>query len=87
MDSPDNVAKVVEDEGGKERVLILRHESGAFALLPQYWYSNVYEGKLVAEGWASAARPASLFADVDLAEQQAHRELFDLVARRRARKS
>jgi hypothetical protein len=45
-------AKTLDSTDGKRRVLLVRRSDGYFGLVEQYWYQNIYEGKLVAEGWA-----------------------------------
>lgn len=55
----------------KERVHIVRRMDGVFQYVHENWYRNVYEGQLIAEGWRTPSFSGGLFADAELAEQNA----------------
>jgi hypothetical protein len=56
---------------GQRRVLIVERDDSTFMLVQQYWYRNVYEGRLIAEGWQSLHSPASFFATAEIAKFEA----------------
>jgi hypothetical protein len=66
-----NAEKILQRADGKRRVLLARRKDGKYGLVVEYWYENVFEGKLIARGWAVLDRPASIFDTVEIAEREA----------------
>ena len=54
------------------RILIVERDDGTFMLVEQKWYRNVYERRLIAEGWRSFGPGPSFFETVEIAEREAH---------------
>lgn len=73
------VIKTLDSTDGRRRILLFQRPNGYFGFVEQYWYENVYEGKLVAEGWASLYTPSSVFETVEVAEREA-KALYHWVA-------
>ena len=65
------VAKILDSADGKRRVLLTERPDGKFGCVEQYWYRNTYEGKVIAEGWASLGSPPSFFETLEIAEREA----------------
>jgi hypothetical protein len=61
----------------KRRVAIFRRDDGYFGLREEYWYENIYDGKLVSSGWAASAAEKSIF----LTKDEAHSEALATFAR------
>ncbi|MDG3441659.1 hypothetical protein [Nitrospirillum amazonense] len=66
--------KILSGSNPARRVLVVRRPDGFYALRPQYHYRNVWEGTLVAEGWAPLPEPSSLYETALLAEREAFAE-------------
>jgi hypothetical protein len=71
IDSRCTVAKNLESPDRTHRVLIVARYDGAFALVVQKWYRNVYKGRVVAEGWASLPASNSIYETIEIAEREA----------------
>ena len=56
---------------GERRVLIVQRSDGRFGLAEEKRYRNIYEGKLVAEGWMRLSTPSAIFASAEIAEREA----------------
>jgi len=65
------IAKIFNSADGKRRVLVLRRPDGNFNLRAEKWYRDLYEGKLIAEGWAPIPARTSIFATLEIAEREA----------------
>lgn len=50
----------------RRRVVILHRGDGQFAFAEQYYYTSEYEGKVIAEGWATLS-PEGIYASVEIA--------------------
>ena len=68
---PPNVARILESADRKRRVLIVKRDDGTFILDVQKWYRNVYEGRPIAEGWASLPTHKSIYESIEIAEREA----------------
>jgi hypothetical protein len=53
------------------RVLIVERADGHYGLQVEKRYENVYEGRLVAEGWRRLSDAPSIFEAADIAEREA----------------
>jgi hypothetical protein len=62
--------EIYERADVKRRVLIIQRLDGNYSFIEQYWYENVYEGKLVAQGWADLRPHASFFQCLDTAKRE-----------------
>jgi hypothetical protein len=62
--------EVYERTDGKRRVLIIQRLDGSYSFIEQYWYENVYEGKLVARGWADLPARPTFFQCLETAKQE-----------------
>jgi hypothetical protein len=56
---------------GEQRILIVERDDGTFMLVEQLWYRNIYEDRLIAEGWQSMPSSASFFETAEIAEFEA----------------
>jgi hypothetical protein len=65
------VAKVLESADGTHRVLIVARHDDGFALVVEKWRRNVYESRVVAEGWASLPASNSIYETIEIAEREA----------------
>ncbi len=63
--------KILASEDGKRRISIVQRDDGNFGLVEEYWYENVYEGEVVARGWAVRPAASSIFANEEIAEFEA----------------
>ena len=70
-DSRPTVAKILESADQRQRVLIVARRDGGFALVAQKWRRNVYEGRVVAEGWVSLPASISIYETIEIAEREA----------------
>jgi hypothetical protein len=70
-DSRRRVAKILESADQTHRVLIVARHDGTFAFVVQKWYRNVYEGRVVAEGWTSLPASNSIYETIETAEREA----------------
>ena len=61
------VAKILESRDQRRRVLIVARRDGAFELVVQKWLRNVYQGRLIFEGWVSLPAHASIFESAEIA--------------------
>jgi hypothetical protein len=53
----------------RRRVVILLRGDGQFAFAEQYHYTSAYEGKVIAEGWATLS-PEGIYASVEIAQAE-----------------
>jgi hypothetical protein len=67
-------AKILESRDQRRRVLIVARRDGTFGLVVQKWPRNVYQGRLVFEGWVSLPAHTSIFESVEIAEREAREE-------------
>jgi len=67
----DTVTKILGSADGERRVLIVQRSDGRFGLAEEKRYRNIYEGKLVAEGWMRLSTPSAIFASAEIAEREA----------------
>lgn len=65
---PTSTTKILASEDGKRRVRIVERDDGHFGYVEEYWYENVYEGKVIANGWAPRSADTSIFATQEIAE-------------------
>jgi hypothetical protein len=68
------VAKILESRDQGRRVLIVARRDGAFGLVVQKWLRNVYQGRLIFEGWVALPAHTSIFESVEIAEREAREE-------------
>ena len=64
---------------GKRRVLLIERTDGKFGFVEQYWYESIYEGKLIAKGWASLGVSSTICETLEIAEREA-RATFQWIA-------
>ncbi len=77
---PHTVAKILQSADQKRRVLIVKRDDGTYALIVQRRYRNVYEGQLIADGWASLPTSASIYQTVEIAEREATKQFPWLIS-------
>jgi hypothetical protein len=65
------VEKIFEKGDGKRRVLLVRRPGGNFGLVEEYWYENIFDGKLIAKGWASLGLSKTIYETREIAEREA----------------
>ena len=65
------VVKILQGADQKRRVLIVERDDGAYTLIVQRYYKNVYEGQLIADGWISVPAWISIYQTVEIAEREA----------------
>ena len=53
----------------RRRLVVLMREDGNFTFAEQYRFTNVYEGEVVAEGWATLP-PNGIYATAERAEAE-----------------
>ncbi|WP_194460251.1 hypothetical protein [Bradyrhizobium sp. CCBAU 53421] len=71
---PDNLGETIRVLTGSDpsmRVLIIKRADGYYAIRPERWYRNEWNGSIVAEGWIPTERQSGLFATPDLAAHEA----------------
>jgi len=68
---PPRVVKILQGADQKRRVLIVERDDGAYTLIVQRYYKNVYEGQLIADGWISVPAWISIYQTVEIAEREA----------------
>ena len=71
---PDNhgkAVKVLPGPGPWVRVLIVQRPDGNYAIRPERWLEEVYEGRVIFSGWIPADDRFGIFASADLAEKEA----------------
>ncbi|MGK9167618.1 hypothetical protein KXR53_15040 [Inquilinus limosus] len=69
MDEPDVTMELLSTAGDR-RVLVVRR-NGLYVLRAERRYSEFYEGRLIAEGWAEIPSSASYFNDPKAAAREA----------------
>lgn len=52
------------------RVVLLERANGTYAHAQQYYYEDIYEGELIAKGWATIC-PDGIYATAAIAETEA----------------
>jgi hypothetical protein len=70
--------KILETTNPERRVLIVRRGDGHYGLVAERWYRNVWEGRLIKEGWIPTGRPSSIFATAEIAEREARGKFPEL---------
>ncbi len=65
------IEKIFDKADGKRRVLLVRRPDGNFGLVEEYWYENIFDGKLVAKGWDSLGLSKSIYETAETAEREA----------------
>jgi hypothetical protein len=71
---PDNhgeTVHILQGADSAKRVAIVKRTDACYALRPERWYCNEWEGSIVAEGWIPIERQSGLFATPELAEREA----------------
>jgi hypothetical protein len=66
--------KTLKDRDGKRRVRILQRDEGVFVITVERWWEEIWEGRLIWQGWGPLHRNVSFFATVEIAEREARRE-------------
>ena len=54
----------------RRRMIVIRRDDGLYTFAEQYHYTNEWDGRLVAEGWATL-RPKGVYATAETAEADA----------------
>lgn len=54
----------------RRRMVVMRRDDGHYTVAEQYYYINKWEGRLIAEGWATL-RPQGVYATAEAAEAEA----------------
>jgi hypothetical protein len=67
--NPD-IVKILLSSDGNRRLLIIKRSDGAFHNIEEYWHKSVYEGELIAVGWASLGTDGSLYQTVEIVERE-----------------
>lgn len=70
-DNAEETVKVLEANDGLMRVRIVQRSDAVFVVRAEEWYQNVFEGKIIAEGWKPIYEAFGLFGTADLAEREA----------------
>jgi len=65
------VLKTLYSQDGTQRVLVVERSDGHYSLRVEKRYQNIYEGRLVAEGWRPIPDAQSIFQSADIAEREA----------------
>jgi hypothetical protein len=65
------IVKALYSADRARRVLVVERADGQYGLQVEKRYQNVYEGRLVAEGWQRLAGAPSVFETADIAEREA----------------
>ena len=53
----------------RRRVVVLRRDDGHFTFVEQYLFVSEYDGKIIAEGWATL-QPNGIYASSTIAERE-----------------
>lgn len=71
---PDNRGDAVKILVGKDetvRVLIVKRDDGFYAVRPEKFKENIYEGKVIARNWVCLNNRSGIFATAEIAETEA----------------
>jgi hypothetical protein len=64
-----NVVSAVTGKPQQRRVAILQRDDGRFTFAEEYFYSNMWEGEIIAQGWARHPSEG-IFASAETAEAE-----------------
>ena len=56
------------------RLVVISRDDGHFGWMEQYYFSNIWQGRVVAEGWVSLNIGGGIYATAEEAERQGRLE-------------